>query len=96
MSTPTTPAPDHIDLRRGIDHIGVTVAAIVHDGHGRILLQKRGPKARDEQGNWDITGGALEFGESIEDAVRREVSEELCVEAFDVKFLTAYEVHRVQ
>ncbi|MCA9330998.1 NUDIX hydrolase [Candidatus Saccharibacteria bacterium] len=82
------------DLRRGVDHIGISAAAIIHDSRGKILLMQRGPKARDENGRWDIVGGAIEFGESIDDALVREVSEELCTEPFDIKFLGAYDAHR--
>ncbi len=88
------PAEEKIDLKRGIDHIGVSVVAIVHDGKGNILLMKRGQKARDEHGRWDICGGALEFGESIDDAIKREVQEELCAKPFSIQFLTAYDAHR--
>jgi 8-oxo-dGTP pyrophosphatase MutT (NUDIX family) len=88
-------APLKVDLRRGIDHIGVSACAVIHDGHGRILLMKRGAGARDEHGRWDICGGAVEFGESIDEAVRREVMEELCVEPLEIEFLTAYDAHRV-
>lgn len=87
-------ADEGTDLRRGIDHIGVGVPIIVHDGKGRILLMKRGPKARDEQGKWDVCGGAVEFGESIDEAVRRELMEELCTEPLDIEFITAYDAHR--
>jgi 8-oxo-dGTP diphosphatase len=87
-------ADEHIDLRRGIDHIGVCVGAIIYDEEGRFLLMKRGPKARDEQGKWDICGGAVEFGESIDEAIKREVREELCTEAQSIDFLTAYDAHR--
>jgi 8-oxo-dGTP diphosphatase len=80
----TKVAPDHVDLKRGIDHIGVSAGAIIHDGKGRILLMKRGPAARDEHGRWDICGGAVEFGESIDEAIRREIMEELCAEPLDV------------
>lgn len=88
------PAPEHIDNRRGIDHIGVGIVAVVHDGHGRILLMKRGQKARDEQGRWDVCGGAIEFGETIDQAIKREVAEELCTEPTEVVFLSAYDAHR--
>ncbi len=87
--------PDDVaDLRRGIDYIGVCVCFIVHDGEGQILLQKRGPKARDEQGRWDIGGGAIEFGESTDQAIRREIAEEYCCEPLKVDFLVAYDAHR--
>jgi len=88
-------APTAVDLRRGIDHIGVSACAIVHDGNGRILLMQRGPGARDEHGRWDICGGAIEFGESIDEALKRELKEELCAEPLDVEFLLAYDAHRV-
>jgi ADP-ribose pyrophosphatase YjhB (NUDIX family) len=88
------PADDSVDLRRGIDHIGVTVCFVVHDGKGKVLLQKRSQNCRDERGTWDIGGGAVEFGERIEDAVRREVQEELCTEPAKIEFLVTYDAHR--
>ncbi|HSX37149.1 MAG TPA: NUDIX domain-containing protein [Patescibacteria group bacterium] len=80
--------------RRGFDYIGVTVASLLHDGQGKFLLQKRGPEARDEQGSWDACAGALEHGETIESAIRRELKEELCAEPLDIKFIGAGEAHR--
>jgi ADP-ribose pyrophosphatase YjhB (NUDIX family) len=87
-------ASEHVDLRRGIDYIGVSASFVIHDGKGRVLLQKRGKQARDEQGNWDVGGGAIEFGESIEDAVVREIGEELLTTPQEIKFLTVYDAHR--
>lgn len=83
-------------MQRGIDYIGVTVSFICHDGQGRVLLQKRSQNARDERGRWDNGGGALEFGETFEDAVRREVKEELGVEARDLIPLGVYNSLRNQ
>ena len=68
--------------------------AMIHDGNGRLLLMKRGPKARDERGRWDVCGGAIEFSEQVMDAVHREVKEELCTEPLEVEFVTAYDAHR--
>jgi len=87
-------ANEKTDLKRGVDYIGVSASFVIHDGSGRVLLQKRGPKARDEQGNWDVGGGAIEFGESIIEAVKREVFEELMVVPLEIEFLTAYDAHR--
>lgn len=95
MKRPIAPANDATDLLRGIDHIGVSASFIVHDGKGNILLQKRSLQCRDEQGRWDVGGGAIEFGEAVEDAVRREVMEELTTEPLEVEFLTVYDAHRV-
>ena len=81
-------------LRWGIDHIGVRCGWVVHDGHGRVLMMKRGPKARDEHGAWEFGGGAVEFGESIDEAVRRELLEELGVKEADIEFLAFRDIHR--
>ncbi len=87
-------AEEHINLRRGIDHIGVSAVAIIHDGQGKVLLQKRGPKARDENGHWDVVGGAVEFGETIQETLMREIAEELCTKPIDIKYLVTFEAHR--
>lgn len=73
------------DLRRGVDHIGIGCIFFCHDGQGNVLLHKRGPKCRDEQGVWDCGAGSMEFGESFEDTVRREVREEYGVEPIKVQ-----------
>ena len=83
-----------MDLRRGIDFIGVTVPFVVHDGNGKFLLQKRSMNCRDEQGTWDIGGGAMEFGEEWDEAVRREVKEELNAKVKDIKFLETFNALR--
>jgi 8-oxo-dGTP pyrophosphatase MutT (NUDIX family) len=82
------------DLRRGIDHIGAGVSFVIHDGKGRVLLQKRGQQARDEQGRWDTGGGAIEFGESFDDTLQREIREELSCDIVKAEFLTVYDAHR--
>jgi len=43
-----------------------------------VLLLKR--RKEPEAGCWGIQGGAVEFGETIEDAVKRELKEEFAVE----------------
>jgi 8-oxo-dGTP pyrophosphatase MutT (NUDIX family) len=58
----------------------VSVVFVCHDGNGRILLARRSPGARDEPGSWDCGAGALEFGETFEQAVTREVGEEYATE----------------
>ncbi|MDO8512220.1 MAG: NUDIX hydrolase [bacterium] len=79
---------NHIhDLKRGVDFIGVGVVFICHDGHGRVLLHKRSNKCRDEHGRWNNGGGAVEFGEDLDTAVRREVMEEYGVEPIELKYL---------
>jgi 8-oxo-dGTP diphosphatase len=82
-------------FQRGYDYIGVSAVALIHDGHGALLLQQRGTGARDEHGHWDLCGGAIEFGETIEVAIRREVQEELSAPIVKMEFLTVYDAHRL-
>ncbi|MBC6937616.1 MAG: NUDIX domain-containing protein [Chloroflexi bacterium] len=63
-------------MRRGIDYIGVGVGAIIRDDQGRVFLAKRGPQAKNERGLWEFPGGAVEFGETLRDALAREIREE--------------------
>jgi 8-oxo-dGTP pyrophosphatase MutT (NUDIX family) len=48
-----------------------SVSAVIFDRRGRILLQQR-----SDGGQWGLPGGSVEIGESLADAVAREVLEE--------------------
>jgi 8-oxo-dGTP diphosphatase len=61
---------------RGTDYIGVGVGAIMINKDGRIFLARRGPKAKNEQGLWEFPGGSVEFGETLAEALQREMYEE--------------------
>lgn len=63
-------------MKAGIDYIGITTPFYCNDGKGKFLLNKRSIHCRDEQGTWDPGGGQLEFGETLEQSVLREVREE--------------------
>jgi 8-oxo-dGTP diphosphatase len=80
--------------QRGKQFIGVGAVALIHDGKGNLLLQKRGEQARDEQGKWDLCGGAIEFGDTIEQTIKRELMEELCTTPLKIEFLTVYDAFR--
>lgn len=54
-------------MRAGTDFIGVGVVYFCHDGKGSVFMSKRGQNARDERGRWDIGGGAMDFGSSVEE-----------------------------
>ena len=63
------------------EHILVAVGAVVEDDKDRILLVKH-TKERGGywQGKWICPGGKLEFGEDIEEGIKREVKEETNLE----------------
>ncbi len=51
------------------------VAAIIHDGEGRIFATQRG--YGDYKDGWEFPGGKMEPGETPEEALKREIWEEL-------------------
>jgi len=57
------------------DAVDVAVGVLV-DPAGRFLLTSR-PAGKVYAGYWEFPGGKLEPGESVEDALRRELHEEL-------------------
>jgi len=61
---------------RGGNPARATAAAILVVG-GRVLLERRPDDARIHAGLWDTPGGHLEEGESPEQALLREMQEEL-------------------
>lgn len=54
----------------------VIVAAALVDGDGRVLVQQRAA-GRPMAGLWEFPGGKIEPGERMEDALVRELAEEL-------------------
>ncbi|MFC6019259.1 NUDIX hydrolase [Plantactinospora solaniradicis] len=50
--------------------------ALVVDDEGRIFFQRRSPHRKLFPNTWDIVGGHLEPGETVEEALFREVTEE--------------------
>ncbi|MCG6892565.1 MAG: (deoxy)nucleoside triphosphate pyrophosphohydrolase [Desulfobacteraceae bacterium] len=60
-----------------------SVVAAVIRRHGRYLVCRR-PVHKRHGGLWEFPGGKLQSGESLADAVRRELAEELAVEVASV------------
>lgn len=81
-------------MKKGQDYIGVTVSFFCHDGEGNYVLQKRSTNCRDEHGRWDCGGGGIEFGDTIEQTLKKEISEEYGVDVKDFEFLGVRDVHR--
>ena len=63
-------------MKGGIDYIGVGVGAIIVDNQGYIFLAQRGSKAKNERGLWEFPAGSVEFGETLVQALQREIQEE--------------------
>ena len=72
------------------DHPYVGVDAIILNDKGEILLEKRAQGMSTFPGYWAIPGGWMEWGETVEQAVKREVQEELGIEVEVVKFIGKY------
>lgn len=66
----------------------VAAIALIRDEQGRILIQKRKltylPETFDK---WEFPGGGVEFGETPEQAVQREVQEEIGCEVEVLRML---------
>ena len=67
-------------MQRGIDYIGVGVGAVLVDDEGRLFLARRGPQAKNERGLYEFPGGSVEFGETLAQALVREMREEYGIE----------------
>ena len=83
-------------MKKVIDFTGITVVFACHDGAGNFLMAKRSNQARDEQGTWDQGGGSLEYGDLIEETLRKEIMEEYCAEVLDFELMGFREVRREQ
>lgn len=68
----------------------VSIKALIIDEEGRFLL------CREDVGKWELPGGGLDFWETPEEGVRRELKEEMGLKAISVAsnpsyFLTWFE-----
>ncbi len=65
-----------MELKAGVDYVGVTTPFYCVDGQGNLLLHKRSVKTRDEHSSWDSGAGMLEISLTPEQNVLKEVQEE--------------------
>lgn len=81
-------------MQKGSDFTGITIVFFCHDGKGKFLMAKRSANTRDEQGRWDTGGGGLEFNDTVEATLRKEIMEEYCTDVLGAEFLGFRDVHR--
>lgn len=63
-------------------------AVIVENKDGEILLVKR--KYDPKKGFWDVPGGFITTGETVEESIQRELNEELGAEVQNLKYFATF------
>ena len=67
---------DFLQKQYGSRHIVVPIAIIVRNG--KVLISKRNdPRNKQFHGIWEFSGGSMEYGETIEENLSREILEEI-------------------
>jgi 8-oxo-dGTP diphosphatase len=78
-------ADAHAQRIGGVDRVVVEVAVgVLTRSDGAFLLTSR-PEGKPYAGYWEFPGGKLEAGESVEQALRRELQEELGIDIGEVQ-----------
>ena len=68
----------------------VADALLIRDD--RILLAKRSSKLSQSPDCWSIPGGGVEYGESVQEALIREIKEELNLDLVEYRLWNVYSV----
>ena len=89
------------DTRENIHKLGLLhseVAAFIYTDTGKVILQKRKSNKATYASVWSVTGGHVLEGENNEDAIIREIKEELNlnIEKEKVIFVTTYKSKKVK
>ncbi len=64
-------------------------AAVIRDASGRVLIARR-PPGRPLAGSWEFPGGKVADGETVRDALARELREEIGIEVRAAEPLMCY------
>ena len=77
-----------MELRKIVGHRTLLMpcaGAIIGDGKGNVLLQ-----LRKDDNTWATHGGSIELDERVEDAMIREIKEEIGLSVLEYKLLNIY------
>ena len=66
------------------------VVAAILEKEGKILLAQR-PEHADQPGMWEFAGGKVEAGETQQEALIRELREELGIEAVPARYVASHQ-----
>lgn len=80
---PQTPKPERSSRMYPARPIACVGALVVRGGEILLIKRRKPPKA----GDWSLPGGAVKTGETIEDALKREVWEECGLKITPIKLL---------
>lgn len=75
-------------MKKWIDYIWVAVWTMIFNGNNEVLIMHRSEKCTNESNMRSFPWGWVDFGETCEDAIIREVKEELDIDIEVVEFLT--------
>lgn len=77
---------DHLMKKAKQDNIyRFCVGAVILNAEGKLLLCKRSMSKKIAPGHWHIAGGGVDTGETIKEALRRELQEELALELVSIE-----------
>ena len=69
-------------------NVATAAGALITDDRGRLMVIERAREPK--KGMWDLPGGFVDSGESVEASLRREIQEELVLEIASMEFLCSY------
>ncbi len=78
-------------MKAWVDYPWVWVWVLVMNDKWEVLVNKRWPKANNERGLWEFPWGTVEFWDTLEETVKKEVFEETWVKVKVEKLLGTFD-----